>query len=120
VTKRRTSLADQVPIAAQEGLQYLLKTGVRLRSYLKTPCLTTQLTLQKTINKGLEGALLEEQKRRKRGKNVFEELRAEDGCGATFFSPSKMRRAMDLQLDKDEAKAVEKRQKEAGKQAKMV
>jgi hypothetical protein len=42
------------------------------------------------INEGLETALLNEKKRRKRGKNVFEELRAKDDVGATFFSPKKI------------------------------
>jgi hypothetical protein len=49
--------------------------------------LTAELNLAKTINHGLEAALLNKQKRRKRGKNVFEEIRAEDSNGATFFSP---------------------------------
>jgi hypothetical protein len=49
-----------------------------------------ELTLQRHINEGLEVALLNKKKRRKRGKNVFEELRADDGSGATFFSPNKI------------------------------
>jgi hypothetical protein len=49
------------------------------------------------INEGLETALLNEKKRRKRSKNVFEELRAEDSVGATFFSPKKIQQALDLQ-----------------------
>jgi hypothetical protein len=52
--------------------------------------LTAELNLQKTINEGLESALLNEKKRHKRGRNVFEELRAEDGVCATSFCPKKI------------------------------
>jgi hypothetical protein len=48
--------------------------------------LTAELNLVKTINQGLRAALLNEQKRRKRSKDVFEEIRAKDSNGATFFS----------------------------------
>jgi hypothetical protein len=58
--------------------------------------LATQLTLQTTINKGLEQALLNEKKRRKRGKNVLEEIRAEDSHAANFYSPTKIQYAIDL------------------------
>jgi hypothetical protein len=58
--------------------------------------LATELKLQTSVNQGLEAALLNRKKRRKRGKNVFEELRAEDGTSATFFSPTKIQRAIDL------------------------
>jgi hypothetical protein len=49
-----------------------------------------ELTIQRHIDEGLEAALLDEKKRRKCSKNVFEELHAEDGFGATFFSPNKI------------------------------
>jgi hypothetical protein len=52
--------------------------------------LTAELNLQKVINEGLETALLNKKKRRKRGKNVFEELRAKDSISATSFSPKKI------------------------------
>jgi hypothetical protein len=52
--------------------------------------LTAELNLQKVINEGLETALLNKKKRRKRGKNTFEELRAEDSVSPTFFSPKKI------------------------------
>jgi hypothetical protein len=49
--------------------------------------LTAELNLAKTVNQGLEAALLNKQKRRKRSRNVFEEIRAKDSNSATFFSP---------------------------------
>jgi hypothetical protein len=63
---------------------------------------------------------LNEQKRRKRSKKVFEELRSQDSTAATFFSPTKIQQAIDLQEHKEQAKADEKRQKAIDNEAKKV
>jgi hypothetical protein len=55
---------------------------------------------------------LNEQKRHKRGKKVFEELRGQDGTAATFFGPTKIQQGIDLQEYKEHAKKFEKEQKE--------
>lgn len=59
--------------------------------------ITTQNALLKAQNQGFRQALYNEKKRRKRGKHLFEDLRAIDGHGATFFSPNKIQSAKDLQ-----------------------
>ncbi|KAK0268354.1 hypothetical protein LTS00_017587 [Friedmanniomyces endolithicus] len=48
-----------------------------------------------------------EKKRRKRGKRLFEEFRAQGGQGATFFSPAKIQFAKALLAQKDEARQAE-------------
>jgi hypothetical protein len=53
---------------------------------------------------GLQEAFNHEKKRRKRGKALFEEIRAADGQGATFFSPQKIQQAFDLRQQRDDAK----------------
>jgi hypothetical protein len=80
--------------------------------------LTAQLNLQRAINEGLGSALLNKKKRRKRSKNVFEDLHAKDSVSTTFFSRKKIQEAMDLQKQKDKAKKDEKRQKEVDRKAK--
>ena len=58
---------------------------------------TTENVLLKAENKGMREALHNEKKRRKRGKALFEEFRAQEGEGALFFSPAKIQAAKDLQ-----------------------
>lgn len=60
---------------------------------------------------GAQRALIDEKKKRKRGKALFEEIRAEDGQGATFFSPQKIQQAKDLWQQREEAKKAEQRDK---------
>ena len=60
--------------------------------------ITTQNTLLKIENRGFKEALYHEQKRRKRGKQLFEEFRAQEGGGAIFFSPNKIQAAKELQI----------------------
>ena len=42
-------------------------------------------------------ALRAVQKKQKRGKKLMEEFRASEDCGAVVFSPSKVRKLLDLQ-----------------------
>lgn len=79
--------------------------------------LTTEIALLKSQNNGYKQALLDEKKKRKRGKGLFEEVRAQDGRGATFFSPRKIRAAKDLLTQKEQAKEQEKRDRVAQKEA---
>jgi regulator of replication initiation timing len=49
--------------------------------------LATQNHILKEENKGLKEAVYNKQKKRKRGKKLEEEFRAQEGGGALFFSP---------------------------------
>lgn len=69
--------------------------------------ITTENAILKIENKGFREALNLEKKKRKRGKGLFEELRALDNNGATFFSPKKIDQARALQAQKEEAKVNE-------------
>lgn len=79
--------------------------------------LTTENALLRTQNDGFKQALFDEKKKRKRGRGLFEEVRAQDGHGATFFSPKKIKAAKDLQLRREEVKEQEQRNKAAQKEA---
>lgn len=82
--------------------------------------ITTENTLLKAENEGMKQALYQEKKKRKRGKHLFEELRSQDNQGATFFSPTKIQAAKDLQVQKEEDKAVEKVAKDAKAEEKRL
>jgi hypothetical protein len=79
--------------------------------------LTTEVSLLKSQNNGYKQALFDEKKKRKRGRGLFEEVRAKDGQGATFFSPRKIKAAKDLLIQKEHAKEQEQRDKVAQKEA---
>ncbi|KAK4970439.1 hypothetical protein LTR28_000274 [Elasticomyces elasticus] len=70
-----------------------------------------QLALSEHRKKGYIEALNNEKKKRKRGKPFTEELRAEEGSGAIFFSPSKVKKARDLQDAEEAAKEQESQDK---------
>nr|POE44883.1 hypothetical protein CFP56_78935 [Quercus suber] len=82
--------------------------------------ITTQNALLKAQNQGFKSALIIEKKRRKRGRGLFEELRAVDSQGATFFSPTKIQQAKDLQVQRDRAKEEAQQQKVAQSIAKKL
>jgi hypothetical protein len=72
-------------------------------------CLTlsAKLKLAEDREKGYLEALNSEKKKRKRGQPFTEELRAEEGVGVLFFSPSKVQKARELQDAKEAAKEQE-------------
>jgi hypothetical protein len=57
-------------------------------------------------------ALRHEKKKRKRGRKLMEQFRAEEGSGAILFSPKKVRAALELQEQREQEKAQEKADKE--------
>ena len=75
--------------------------------------MTTENTILRAEVSGYRRALINEKKRRKRGKQLFEQFRAEEGTGATFFSLTKIETAKQLLLSKEQAKQAQKAQKEA-------
>jgi len=72
-------------------------------------CITfsAKLRLAEDREKGYVEALGNEKKKRKRGRPFTEELRAEEGVGVLFFSPSKVQKARELQDAKEAAKERE-------------
>jgi hypothetical protein len=69
--------------------------------------LSTKLKLAEDREKGYLKALNSEKKKRKRGQPFTEELRAEEGIGVLFFSPSKVQKARELQNVKKAAREWE-------------
>ncbi|KAK4981075.1 hypothetical protein LTR28_006825 [Elasticomyces elasticus] len=70
-----------------------------------------RLALAELGKKGYIEAFNNEKKKRKGRKPFTEELRAEEGSGAMFFSPSKVKKARDLQDAKEAAKEQETQDK---------
>ena len=64
---------------------------------------------------GLKATIFYEQKRRKRGKKLIEEFRAEEGQGALFISPSKIQAIRDLKARREQAKVDEQATKQLAK-----
>ena len=64
---------------------------------------------------GLKATIFHEQKRRKRGKKLIEEFRAEEGQGALFISPSKIQAIRDLEARREQAKVDEQATKQLAK-----
>jgi hypothetical protein len=80
--------------------------------------LTTEIALLKSQNNGYKQAIFDEKKKkRKRGRGLFEEVRAQDGQGATFFSSRKIKAAKDLLTQKEHAEEQEQRDRVAQKEA---
>ncbi len=75
-----------------------------------SPCLPSS-SWQKDRERGYHEALDNEKKKRKRGQPFTEELRAEEGVGVLFFSPSKVQKARELQDAKEAAKEREAHEK---------
>jgi hypothetical protein len=85
-------------------------------------CLTlsAKLKLAEDREKGYLEALNSEKKKRKRGQPFTEELRAEEGIGVLFFSPSKVQKARELQDVKKAAREQEALDKVSRAQARAA
>ena len=75
--------------------------------------LSAKLTLSRLRNKQLETALRLEQKKKKRQRKVLEELRSSEGSGALIMSPTKIQRARDLAMSREQEKEQLARDKES-------
>ncbi|KAK3614228.1 hypothetical protein LTR56_025212 [Elasticomyces elasticus] len=75
----------------------------------------TENAILKAQNSGLKEAIYNEKKRRKRGKQL-----AQEGHGATFFSPIKIQQAKDLQDQRESGKLAVAKDKQLKAQAKKV
>jgi hypothetical protein len=77
--------------------------------------LSTENILLKLRCQGLESALLNEKKKRQRGKALQFNLPPPEHGGAVFYSLRKVQQARDLQKQKDEAMQIKKASKEEAK-----
>ena len=77
--------------------------------------LSTENILLKLRCEGLENALLNEKKKRQRGKPLLFELRAPEDGYAVFYSPGKIQQARQLQSEKEAAEELAKASKEQEK-----
>jgi hypothetical protein len=66
--------------------------------------LSAKLTLSRLQNKQLDTALRLEQRKKKRQKRVFEELRSSEGFGTLIMSPTRIQRARDLAMSREQEK----------------
>ena len=71
-----------------------------------------EVTLERLGKRQAMEALRHEKKKRKRGKKLIEQFRAEEGSGAILFSPGKVRAALDLQDQREHEKEQEKENRE--------
>lgn len=71
-----------------------------------------EATLERLGKQQAIEALRHEKKKRKRGKKLIEQLRADEGYGAILFSPSKVRAALELQDQREQEKEQERENKE--------
>lgn len=96
-----------------EGVALGNAQSQRLVDKLGNACLTfaTELILAREREQGFIEAIGSQQNKSKRGRPFTEDLRAKEGLGALFFSPSKINRAKALQAAKDEEKETEAQNK---------
>jgi hypothetical protein len=72
-----------------------------------------EATLERLGKQKAIEALRHEKKKRKRGKKLMEQFRAEEGSGAIIFSPGKVRAALELQERREREKEQDRQDKEA-------
>lgn len=82
----------------------------RLSNDLQTS--KAEATLERLGRQKATEALRHEQKKRKRGRKLMEQFRAEEGSGAILFSPKKVRAALELQEQREQEKVREAADKE--------
>jgi hypothetical protein len=71
-----------------------------------------EATLERLGRQKAIEALRHEKKKRKRGRKLMEQFRAEEGSGAILFSPKKVRAALELQAQREQEKVQEKADKD--------
>jgi len=71
-----------------------------------------EATLERLGKQKAIEALRHEKKKRKRGKKLMEQFRANEGSGAVLFSPSKVRAAFELQEQREQEREAEREDRE--------
>ncbi|KAJ9624462.1 hypothetical protein H2203_005197 [Taxawa tesnikishii (nom. ined.)] len=79
-----------------------------------------EATLERLSKQQVMEALRHEKKKRKRGKKLIEQFRADEGSGAILFSPSKVRAALKLQDQREQEKEQERENREQRAQERAV
>lgn len=100
-------VADELDVVQYKEVQKLSNT---------IEAITTENHILKAENEQFKIALNLEKKKRKRGKGLFEELRSQDKCAATFFSPKKIDQAKAIQAQKEQEKEDQKVAKQIAKE----
>jgi hypothetical protein len=110
----RSVLSGRVATSDRRTRRTLEKLGDTVLS------LSAKLTLSRLRNKQLGAALRQEQRKKKRQKKVIEELRSSEGLGTLIMSPTKIQRARDLAMSREQEKEqlVRDRQLRAEERAK--
>lgn len=120
ITKTRRSLNRLTATSSPSTSRKIKRLG---RALVKTSC---ELTIARIDNQNLQDALVREKRHKTRQKKVLEQLRADEGTGTLFMSPSKVQRARDIassrerekerleqdKIDRVHARALQKVQKE--------
>lgn len=102
----RTVLNSSVARSDREMQRTLEKLGDTVLG------LSAKLTLSRLRNKQLDAAFRQEKKKRKRQKKVVEELRSSEGSGTLIMSPTKIQRARDIEMSREQDKEQLRRDRE--------
>ena len=94
------------------------KKAEQLRNTMYSMSIENMLLRQQ--NNGLKQSLINEKKRRKRGKPLLLDIPTEQDGGAIFWSPNKVQHARDQQAQKDADLSAKQQQKQAEKARKEV
>lgn len=79
-----------------------------------------ELVLERLAKQKATEALRHEKKRRKRGRKLMEQFRAEEGSGAILFSPGEVRAALELQEQREQEKEQGKVEREMSAQERAL
>jgi hypothetical protein len=79
-----------------------------------------ELTLARIEKRWDNEALHQEKKRRKKGKKLMEEFKAQEGASAILFSPGKVQKAVELKERREQAIFEEDREKKLNMQEKAA
>lgn len=79
-----------------------------------------ELLLERLANQKATEALRHEKKKRKRGKKLMEQFRAQEGSGAILFSPGKVRAALELKEQREQEKEQDKADKQMRAQGRAL
>ena len=94
----RKMVAEEVSRVDSQSQKVVAQLGSACLSF------AMELTLAREREKGYIETIQSQKAKKRRGRPFTEELRAEEGLGVLFFSPSKIARAKELQAAKDIAK----------------
>ncbi|TKA63185.1 hypothetical protein B0A55_11458, partial [Friedmanniomyces simplex] len=108
-------LRRRVAYASSVKDQRTSKTVVQLNEILLRT--SAELIITKLDNKQLKQSLTRERRQKTRQKKVLEQLRADDLTGTLFMSPSKVQKARDIAVSREQEKEQLQIARQAQKQA---